>query len=77
MAGIAVASYTLGCFVGAVATIWLGNLLGRKRTVIVGSSIMLVGAIIQTAAYSLAQLIVGRVITGFGNGMVRILLMAK
>ncbi len=38
---------------------------------------MLVGAIIQTAAYSLAQLIVGRVITGFGNGMVRILLMAK
>lgn len=77
MAGIAVASYTLGCFVGAVATIWLGNLLGRKRTVIVGSSIMLVGAIIQTASYTLAQLIVGRVITGFGNGMVRILLMAK
>jgi len=77
MAGIAVASYTLGCFVGAVATIWLGNLLGRKRTVIVGSSNMLVGAIIQTASYTLAQLIVGRVITGFGNGMVRILLMAK
>lgn len=25
------------CFFGAVATIWLGNLLGRKRTIMVGS----------------------------------------
>lgn len=29
---------------------------------------MVVGAIIQTASYSLAQLIVGRIVTGFGNG---------
>jgi MFS family permease len=64
-----VGSYTLGCFFGAVATIWLGNMLGRKRTIITGSVIMVIGATIQTASYGLPQLIVGRWITGFGNGM--------
>ncbi|CAG5154214.1 uncharacterized protein ALTATR162_LOCUS3515 [Alternaria atra] len=66
---ITVGAYTLGCFFGAVATIWLGNLLGRKKTIFIGSAIMIVGAILQTASYGLAQLIVGRWITGFGNGM--------
>jgi MFS family permease len=63
-----VGAYTLGCFFGAVATIWLGNLLGRKRTIFIGSVIMIIGAVLQTASYGLPQLIVGRVITGFGNG---------
>ena len=67
--GITVGAYTLGCFFGAVATIWLGNMLGRKRTIFVGSAIMVVGAALQTSSFSLPQLIVGRWITGFGNGM--------
>ena len=66
---ITVGAYTLGCFFGAVATIWLGNMLGRKKTIFIGSIIMIVGATIQTASFGLAQLIVGRWITGFGNGM--------
>ena len=66
---ITVGAYTLGCFFGAVATIWLGNMLGRKKTIFIGSIIMIIGASIQTASFSLAQLIVGRWITGFGNGM--------
>ncbi|KAL5462903.1 hypothetical protein PMIN07_004722 [Paraphaeosphaeria minitans] len=41
--GITVGAYTLGCFFGAVATIWLGNMLGRKRTIFVGSAIMITG----------------------------------
>jgi MFS family permease len=63
-----VGAYTLGCFFGAVATIWLGNMLGRKRTIFYGSVIMIIGAVLQTASYGLPQLIVGRVVTGFGNG---------
>jgi sugar porter (SP) family MFS transporter len=66
---ITVGAYTLGCFFGAVATIWLGNMLGRKKTIIIGSIIMVIGAAIQTSSYGLAQLIVARLITGFGNGM--------
>jgi MFS family permease len=67
--GITVGSYTLGCFFGAIATIWLGNILGRKRTIFIGSAIMVVGAVLQASSFSLPQLIVGRWITGFGNGM--------
>lgn len=66
--GITVGGYTLGCFFGAVATIWLGNYLGRKRTILVGSTIMIVGAILQASSFSLGQLIPARWITGFGNG---------
>ena len=62
-------SYTLGCFFGATATIWLGNLLGRRKTIFFGSLIMIVGAAIQAASYGLPQLVVARFITGFGNGM--------
>ena len=68
--GITVGGYTLGCFFGAVATIWLGNWLGRKRTIFVGTCIMVVGALLQCTSYSIGQLIPARLITGFGNGSV-------
>jgi MFS family permease len=44
-------------------------MLGRKKTIFIGSVIMIIGAILQTASFGLAQLIIGRWITGFGNGM--------
>ncbi|KAK5129785.1 hypothetical protein LTR08_002805 [Meristemomyces frigidus] len=67
--GITVGGYTLGCFFGAAATIWLGNILGRKRTIMIGTSIMIVGAALQASSFSLGQLIAARLLTGFGNGM--------
>lgn len=67
--GISVASYNVGCFVGAVITIFIGDVLGRRKMIFLGSCIMVVGAVLQTSAFSLAHLIVGRIITGFGNGM--------
>ncbi|KAI9716502.1 MAG: hypothetical protein M1828_007662 [Chrysothrix sp. TS-e1954] len=67
--GISVASYNLGCFCGAIMTIFVGNPLGRKRTIFIGSAIMVVGAILQCTSYELPQFIVGRIITGIGNGM--------
>lgn len=67
--GIAVASYNLGCFLGAVATIWLGNALGRRRVIFLGTAIMVVGAVMQAASFSLAHLVAGRILTGVGNGL--------
>ncbi|KAG2418185.1 hypothetical protein HFD88_001286 [Aspergillus terreus] len=67
--GIVVAAYNLGCFAGSIPTIWVGNWLGRRKTIFLGSSIMVVGALLQCTSYDLAQLIVGRLVTGFGNGM--------
>jgi MFS family permease len=57
--GITVSSYNLGCFCGAVITIFLGDVLGRRKMILLGSSIMVIGAILQCSSFSLAQLIVG------------------
>ncbi|KAM0125315.1 hypothetical protein ACHAQE_009576 [Botrytis cinerea] len=67
--GLVVASYNLGCFGGAVITIFLGDRLGRRRMIFLGSSIMIVGAVLQASSFSIGQFIAGRVLTGFGNGM--------
>ncbi|KAF4535523.1 putative sugar transporter stl1 protein [Lasiodiplodia theobromae] len=67
--GISVASYNVGCFCGAVACIWVGNMLGRRWTIFVGSAIMVVGAALQCSAFGLAHFIIGRIITGVGNGL--------
>ncbi|KAL3476195.1 general substrate transporter [Aspergillus californicus] len=67
--GIVVASYNLGCFAGSIPTIWVGNWLGRRKTIFLGSFIMVIGALLQCTSYDLPQFIVGRLVTGFGNGM--------
>ncbi|TVY80500.1 Sugar transporter STL1 [Lachnellula suecica] len=67
--GITVASYNVGCFIGAVIAIFIGDILGRRKMIFLGSAIMVVGATLQTTAFSLPHLIVGRIVTGFGNGM--------
>ncbi|CAG8973667.1 hypothetical protein HYALB_00002233, partial [Hymenoscyphus albidus] len=67
--GITVASYNIGCFLGAILTIFIGDILGRRKMIFLGSAIMVVGAALQTSAYSLPHLIIGRIVTGFGNGM--------
>lgn len=67
--GVSVSSYNLGCFAGALLTIWLGDKLGRRRTILAGSIVMVIGAALQCSAFSLTQLITGRVICGIGNGM--------
>ncbi|CAK3778436.1 general substrate transporter [Lecanosticta acicola] len=66
---LVVAIYEIGCLFGAVGIIWFGDKIGRRRSILLGGSIMIVGAIIQTSSFGLAQLIVGRIVTGVGNGM--------
>lgn len=59
----------VGCMVGCLVAAGYGASLGRKKTIAIGMVIMIVGAILQTTSYSVAQLIIGRVISGIGNGM--------
>lgn len=67
--GITIGAYTLACMFGAITTIFVGDNLGRRKTILVGTIIMVIGAVIQTASFGLGQLIAGRIITGWGNGM--------
>jgi len=63
------AIYDIGCFVGALIACSVGEKLGRKRTILIGTTIMVVGALLQIFSYSVAQMIAGRIIAGIGNGM--------
>ncbi|KIK64113.1 hypothetical protein GYMLUDRAFT_195951 [Collybiopsis luxurians FD-317 M1] len=67
--GTIVSLYDIGHFVGSMATIVFGERLGRKNSLIIGVIIMSIGAVLQTTAFSVAHMIVARLITGFGNGM--------
>jgi len=66
--GTVVAIYTLGCFFGAMSCIWLGDRLGRIRTIMIGASLNIIGSILQASSFSLGQLIVGRIVSGIGFG---------
>ncbi|KAJ4387423.1 hypothetical protein N0V93_008015 [Gnomoniopsis smithogilvyi] len=66
--GTVVALYTLGCFFGALDCIWLGDKLGRKKTMMLGAFINIIGSLLQSSSFSLGQLIVGRLVSGFGFG---------
>lgn len=59
----------IGCLVGALSNLWVGDWLGRRKTIVLGGTIMIIGAILQAASVSYAMLVVARIITGFGNGL--------
>ncbi|KAL8700104.1 MAG: hypothetical protein Q9201_005633 [Fulgogasparrea decipioides] len=67
--GTVTAIYDVGCFFGAVAAFTLGEMLGRKKTILLGTTVMSIGAILQTTAYGVPQMIVGRIVAGIGNGL--------
>lgn len=63
------ATYDLGCFAGAIFTIWQGRKYENRRVILMGSVILVIGAILQIAAYRVPQMIIGRFVAGIGNGM--------
>ncbi|KAK3329951.1 sugar transporter [Apodospora peruviana] len=73
MQGLVTAIYEIGCLFGAVFILAFGDLLGRRKAMILGALVMMIGVVIQVTAQSgsnpLAQFIVGRVVMGVGNGV--------
>jgi len=72
--GFVVSIYAVGCFLGALFILNFGDWLGRRRSIYIGAVVMVIGVIIQLAAVPVgggatAQFIVGRAITGVGNGI--------
>ncbi|KAK4249445.1 sugar transporter STL1 [Corynascus novoguineensis] len=73
MQGLVTAIYELGCLAGAMTILGVGDILGRRRAIMIGAFIMFLGVIIQITAMPgkspIAQMIVGRVVMGVGNGI--------
>ncbi|KAG2734005.1 hypothetical protein G9P44_003530 [Scheffersomyces stipitis] len=71
--GAVTSCYELGCFFGAVFALLRGERIGRRPLVLCGSLIIILGTVISVTAFhphwSLGQFVIGRVITGIGNGM--------
>ncbi|KAK1996596.1 general substrate transporter [Colletotrichum falcatum] len=66
--GTTVAIYEVGCAVGALSCAFVGDVLGRRRTIFVAGCIVIAGVVAQSSAFSLGQLIASRIITGLGVG---------
>jgi len=72
--GFVVSIYAVGCFLGAVFIFLFGDKLGRRKSIFLGAFVMIIGVIIQIATVppnggATAQFVIGRCITGIGNGI--------
>lgn len=71
--GAVTSCYELGCFFGALFALFRGEKIGRKPLIISGSLIISIGVIISVTPFkghwALGQFVIGRVVTGIGNGI--------
>ncbi|KAF2202828.1 high affinity glucose transporter [Delitschia confertaspora ATCC 74209] len=58
-----------GSFLGAIASGWLSDRLGRKPTIQIGCVIWCIGSIIVCASQNIGMLVVGRFINGISVGI--------
>ncbi|KAL5363129.1 general substrate transporter [Aspergillus floccosus] len=63
-------SYTLAAAVMSFIVMFIGMPLGRRRCIIIGNLLIVIGGILQAAAYSVPQIMVGRVLCGFGIALI-------
>ena len=61
------ALYDVGAVVGGIAAACTTEPLGRKRTLVLGTAVLLVGVILMGTSYERVQMMFARVITGIGE----------
>ena len=66
--GIITSIYDIGCAAGALFNFFFGEKFGRKNMIVAGGTTMIIGTILLGSSTTLAQLLVGRIVTGIGNG---------
>jgi sugar porter (SP) family MFS transporter len=63
------ASMAGGSWLAALISGYLTDILGRKKAIMIGAVIWVIGCIIVSASQNIAMLIVGRIINGFSVGI--------
>ncbi|KAK5058682.1 hypothetical protein LTR84_010946 [Exophiala bonariae] len=66
--GTMVAILEVGAFISSLCVGRIGDIIGRRRTILYGSMIFFVGGMCQTFANGMPMMMVGRLIAGFGVG---------
>ncbi|QIW99849.1 hypothetical protein AMS68_005367 [Peltaster fructicola] len=67
---IIAAIYNLAAGVMALCVSFFGMKIGRKGTILLGCLLICIGATLQATTFSVAQIIVGRIVTGAGIGCI-------
>lgn len=63
-------SYTLAAAVCALFVACAGMPLGRRNCLLLGNGLVVVGGALQASAWSVPQMIAGRIVCGFGIGFI-------
>lgn len=58
----------IGAFVSSLLVGRIGDLIGRRRTILYGSLVFFIGGAFQTFATNMPVMMVGRVVAGLGVG---------
>jgi MFS family permease len=64
-----VAILEIGAFISSLGVGQVGDILGRRKTILYGSLIFIVGGALQAFANGMPMMMLGRIIAGFGVGM--------
>ncbi|KAL6719049.1 hypothetical protein ACLMJK_003284 [Lecanora helva] len=64
------ALYDVGAVFGAIGAAVVGDRLGRKRTLMLGCIVLIVGSVLMAACFERIQMMFGRVLTGIGIGFI-------
>ena len=66
--GTMVAILEVGAFISSLLVGKVGDMIGRRRTILYGSLIFVIGGALQTSSNTMATMMLGRIIAGFGVG---------
>lgn len=66
--GTMVAILEIGAFIASLAVGRIGDIIGRRRTILYGSVVFFIGGALQTFATSMTIMMFGRIIAGLGVG---------
>ncbi|KAF2129122.1 hypothetical protein P153DRAFT_431911 [Dothidotthia symphoricarpi CBS 119687] len=66
--GTMIAILEVGAFISSLVVGRIGDVLGRRKTIMYGSLIFIVGGALQTTANGMAMMMLGRIIAGLGVG---------
>ena len=65
-----ISGYFAGTAIGSAVSAWSMDAYSRRWTLLMGSSVSILGAILQAAAINPAMMVIGRAISGFSTGVV-------
>ena len=66
--GTMVAILEVGAFISSLSVGRIGDMIGRRKTILYGSVIFFIGGALQTFANGMPMMILGRIVAGFGVG---------